>query len=73
MNVLADEMKQLKKKIETFNMQIMITSNHITSVLDDEKIELVDSNESFSAVTDYTKIVDDNFYHEIDSVLVMLI
>ncbi len=54
-------------------MQIMITSNHITSVLDDEKIELVDSNESFSAVTDYTKIVDDNFYHEIDSVLVMLI
>jgi len=73
LNVLADEMKQLKKKIETFNMQIMITSNHITSVLDDEKIELVDSNESFSAVTDYTKIVDDNFYHEIDSVLVMLI
>ncbi len=69
MNILADEMEQLEEKIETFNAQTVITSSHITSVLDNEKIELADNMESFSAVADYTEAVDDNFYNEVDSML----
>ena len=72
-DILADEIELLEEKIEAFNTQTVITSDHITSVLDDEEIEFVDSNESFSAVADYTEAVDDNFHHEIDSVLVVSI
>ena len=68
MNILADEIEQLKKKIETFNTQTVITSSHVTSVLE---IEVVNSIKSFSAVADYTEAVDDDFHNEVDSLLVV--
>ena len=69
LNVLADEIKQLKEKIEIFNTQIMIADNHIINIFDDEKMILADNIKSFSTIIDYIKVVDDNFYNEVDSVL----
>ena len=71
-NILADEMKQLEEKIETFNAQIVISSDHIIDVFDDEKMKSAKSTASFSTITDYTEAVDNNFYNEVDSVFFML-
>ena len=71
LNVLADEIEQLKEKIEIFNTQIVITDNHIINISDDEKMTLADSAKSFSTIADYIEAVDDDFYNEVDSVLCM--
>ena len=73
MNVLADEIEQLKKKIEIFNIQIIITDNHIINISDNEKMILADSAKSFPTIIDYIKAVDDDFYNEVDSVFCILI
>ena len=69
LNILADEIKQLKKKIKIFNTQIMIINNHIINISDDEKMILADNIKLFSIITNYIKAVDDDFYNEINSVL----
>ena len=69
LNVLADEIEQLKEKIKIFNIQIMITNNHIINISDDEKMILADNTKSFLIITDYIKIINDDFYNEIDSIL----
>ena len=71
LNVLADEIEQLKEKIEIFNTQIVIADNHIINIPDDEKMTLADSAKSFSTIADYIEAVDDDFYNEVDSVLCM--
>ncbi len=71
LNVLADEIEQLKEKIEIFNTQIVIADNHIINISDDEKMTLADSAKSFSTIADYIEAVDDDFYNEVDSVLCM--
>ena len=68
LNVLANEIEQLKEKIEIFNIQIIIADNHIINISDDEKMILADNVKSFSIIADYIKAVDDDFYNEIDSV-----
>ena len=73
LNVLADEIEQLKEKIEIFNIQIVIADNHIINISDDEKMTLADSAKSFSTITDYIEAVDDDFYNEVDSVFCILI
>jgi len=72
LNIFADEMKQLEEKIETFNAQIVISSDHIIDILNDEKMKSAKNTASFSTIVDYTEAVDDNFYNEVDSVLFML-
>ena len=54
-------------------MQIIIISNYITNILDNEKIELTNCINIILAIANYTKAVDDIFYYEIDLVLIILI
>ena len=72
MNVLENEIKQLKEKIEIFNTQIVIADNHIINIFDDEKIILADSAKSFSIIIDYIEAVDDDFYNKVNLVLCVL-
>jgi hypothetical protein len=64
LNILADEIKQLKEKIKIFNTQIMIIDNHIINISDNEKMILADSIKSFLIIIDYIKAVNDDFYNE---------
>ena len=51
----------------------MIINNHIINISDNEKMILADSTKSFSIIINYIKVVNDNFYNKIDSVLCILI
>ncbi len=73
LNILEDEIKQLKEKIKIFNTQIIITDNHIINISDNKKIILADSIKSFLIIINYIKVVDDDFYNKVDSVLCILI
>ena len=69
LNILEDEIEQLKEKIEIFNTQIIITDNHIINISDNEKMILADSAKSFLIIINYIKAVNNNFYNKVDSVL----
>ena len=72
LNILKNEIEQLKEKIKIFNIQIMIINNYIINISDNKKIIFVDSAKSFSIIINYIKAVDDDFYNEVDLVLCVL-
>jgi len=73
LNILEDEIEQLKEKIEIFNIQIIIIDNHIINISDNKKIILADSAKSFLIIINYIKVINNDFYNEIDSVFCILI
>ncbi len=51
----------------------MIINNYIINIFNDEKMILADSAKSFSVIVNYIKVINNDFYNEINSVLCILI
>ena len=73
LNIFADEIKQLKEKIEIFNIQIIIINNHIINIFDDEKIIFINNAKLFLIIANYIEAVNNDFYNEINSIFCILI